>query len=494
MTEKRIIIIGAGPAGMAAALEATRLGARPLIVEKLDRVGGLSRTVERDGNRFDIGPHRFFTLNEEVRALFAELCGEDLVRVPRLTRISYRNRYFDYPLTPVSALLGLGLAPSVRVLASYAGTRLRHLAAPPTIASFEDWVIDRFGRRLYETFFKSYTEKVWGIPCRRIGADWAAQRIKGLSLATAVAHALFGSRKGVVKTLVDEFVYPRLGAGQLYEKMADAVLRLGGKVVTDTEVLRVSRNGFEVNSIYCRGAMGSFELHGDFFLSSAPLTELIGRLDPPPPPEIVAAARSLRYRNHIAVNLVASGPAPFPDNWIYVHSAELRMARIASYANFSKDMAAGPGLHPLTVEYFCHPDEEIWRQPDAELFALAIGELRRIGITGGAVTGAFVVRSEKAYPVIENGYREKIAIIKAHLDRFENLLPIGRSGMFKYNNQDHAIATGLYAARTALGMGRFDPWQVNIDGIYHEGGAAQPTTARPSHQGGLPPAPVPARA
>jgi protoporphyrinogen oxidase len=287
-------------------------------------------------------------------------------------------------------------------------------------------------------------------------------------------------------------MYPRLGAGQLYEKMADVVVGLGGKVVTDTEVLRISHRRFEVGSVHCRSNGDWCELSGDFFLSSAPLTELIGQLDPPPPAEVVAAARSLRYRNHIAVNLVASGSAPFPDNWIYVHSPELRMARIASYANFSKDMAAGPGLHPLTVEYFCHPDEEIWQKPDAELFALAIGELERVGVAKGTVEGSLVVRSTKAYPVIENGYREKISIIKAYLDRFENLLPIGRSGMFKYNNQDHAIATGLYAARTALGAGSFDPWNVNIDGLYHEGGAAEAPAPRPLRVAGAPPAPAPA--
>jgi protoporphyrinogen oxidase len=341
----------------------------------------------------------------------------------------------------------------------------------PAIVSFEDWVVDRFGRRLYETFFKTYTEKVWGISCQRIGADWAAQRIKGLSLFSAIANAVFGARKRVIKTLVDQFMYPRQGAGQLYEKMEVIVNRHGGRVAKNTKVINVKRKAFTVTSVICDVGGIEVEIPGDFFLCSSPLTELISQLDPPPPLEVIAAARSLRYRNHVGVNLVVSGPAPFADNWIYVHSPDVRMARIASYTNFSKEMAAGPGLHPLTVEYFCFPNDDLWLKSDAELFELAISELERTGIAAGSITGSLVVRSEKAYPVIENGYHANLEIIKAYLDKFENLLPIGRSGMFKYNNQDHAIATGLYAARTALGVGQFDPWKVNIDGIYHEGAA-----------------------
>jgi protoporphyrinogen oxidase len=468
---RRLVIIGGGPSGMAAALEAVRHGAEPIVLERLDRVGGLARTLEHGGNRFDIGPHRFFTLNPEIQQLFIDICGDDLIHVPRLTRIYYKGVYFNYPLTPLNALFGLGLATSVAVLASYALARIRRAFRSDTPQSFEEWIVDRFGRRLYRTFFKTYTEKVWGIPCTRIGADWAEQRIKGLSLTAAVRNALFRSKVKTIKTLVDQFMYPRLGAGQLYEKMQRIVTAGGGEVRTETEVTRVRRDGLRVTSIDCRGGNGNrHSLVGDFYLSSAPLTELVGQLDPPAPPEILAAVQNLRYRNHIGVNLVVTGAAPFADNWIYVHSPDVKMARISSYRNFSHDMAASGDSHPLTVEYFCFPDDDIWSSGDADLVKRAIAELATMGIKAAPDCSAFVVRSEKAYPVIERGFREKIDTIKAYLDQFENLLPIGRSGMFKYNNQDHAMATGLYATRTALGIGRFDPWLVNIDGVYHEGG------------------------
>jgi protoporphyrinogen oxidase len=466
----RLVIIGGGPSGMAAALEAVRHGAEPIVLERLEQVGGLARTLEHDGNRFDIGPHRFFTLNPEIKQLFIDICGDDLIHVPRLTRIYYKGVYFDYPLTPLNALFGLGLWTSAAVLASYVVARIRRALRSDAPESFEEWIVDRFGRRLYRTFFKTYTEKVWGIPCTRIGADWAEQRIKGLSLTAAIRNALFRSKKKTIKTLVDEFMYPRLGAGQLYEKMQRIVVVGGGEVRTETEVTRVKRDGLRVISIDCRRGNGNrYSLTGDFYLSSAPVTELVRQLDPPAPPEVLAAARSLRYRNHIGVNLVVTGAAPFADNWIYVHSPDVKMARISSYRNFSRGMAAPGDSHPLTVEYFCFPDDDIWTSSDADLIGRAIAELAAMGITAAPDCSAFVVRSEKAYPVIERGFRDKIDTIKAYLDQFENLLPIGRSGMFKYNNQDHAMATGLYATRTALGKGRFDPWLVNIDGIYHEG-------------------------
>jgi protoporphyrinogen oxidase len=465
---RRLVIIGAGPSGMAAALEAVKSGAAPLVLERLDKVGGLARTIEHDGNRFDIGPHRFFTLNPEIRQLFIDICGDDLVHVSRLTRIYYKGVFFNYPLTPLNALFGLGLNASVAAIGSYGVSRLRLLVNSDEPESFEEWIVDRFGRRLYRTFFKTYTEKVWGIPCARIGADWAEQRIKGLSLSAAIINALFRPKKKTIKTLGDQFMYPRLGAGQLYEKMRDRVTAGGGAVRTGVEVTRVKHDGFRVTSIDSVDANGARQTQtGDFYLSSAPLTELVGRLDPPAPPEALAACRGLRYRNHVGVNLVVKGAAPFADNWIYVHSPDVKMARISDYRNFSPEMAATADSHPMTVEYFCFPDDGIWTSSDTALVQRAVDELAAMGIKARTERG-FVVRSEQAYPVLERGFREKIETIKTYLDQFENLLPIGRSGMFKYNNQDHAMATGIYATRTALGQGRFDPWRVNIDGVYHE--------------------------
>ena len=394
-----------------------------------------------------------------------------MVKVPRLTRILYGGKYFNYPLTPFNALFGLGIANTVAILASYAQARARHIFGRPRIESFEDWIVDRFGRRLYRVFFKTYTEKVWGIPCDRIGADWAAQRIKGLSLSTAIFNALYKPKK-TIKTLVDEFMYPRLGAGQLYQKMARQAKQRGAEVLLDTAVVAIRRRDNIVIGIRLRAAGVERDVAGDFYLCSAPLTEMLEMMDPPPPPEVLAACRSLRYRNHIGVKLNVQG-VPFPDNWIYVHAPEVRAARITNYRNFSAAMAAASDSSPLTVEYFCFPGDGIWEMSEAELVKLAIDELSQLGMAvPGRVLDGFVVRSEKAYPVIEKGYEEHIACIRRWLATFTNLLPIGRSGMFKYNNQDHAMATGLLAARTALGLGKFDPWNVNIDGEYHEAGEA----------------------
>jgi protoporphyrinogen oxidase len=471
---KTILITGGGPSGMAAALEAVKHGARPIVLERLENVGGLARTLELGGSRYDIGPHRFFTTNKEVHQLFVDIGGSDVVRVPRLTRIYYRQKYFDYPLTPLNALFGMGFLNSAQILASYLGARVSRAAGRTRVNSFEDWIVDRFGRKLFETFFKTYTEKVWGIPCEQIGADWAAQRIKGLSLTTAVMNSVFKPKKQL-KTLVDEFMYPRLGAGMLYEKMRDRVREGGGVVHTGTKVIRYLRVENRITGVDSVEGEGSVVTRStsDFYLSSAPLTEILEMMDPPPPDEVMQAAKGLRYRNHVGVKLEVEGKAPFPDNWIYVHSPDVRMARISNYRNYSVDMSRGSNIHPLTVEYFCFADDDLWNRSDAALIELAKAELAHMKILDPSlVRQGFVVRSEKAYPVIERGFQEKIDVVKAWLDGLENFLPIGRSGMFKYNNQDHAIMTGLLAARTALGLGKYDPWLVNIDAEYHEDGEA----------------------
>lgn len=468
-----IVVIGGGPAGLAAAHEAAAHGASSIVLERLDRVGGLARTIERAGSRWDIGPHRFFTRNQEVRDLFNRILGDDAVRVPRLTRILYDNSYFNYPLTPINAITGVGVLSGVSILTSYLQARIRRLSGAVDIDTFEDWTVDKFGRRLYETFFKTYTEKVWGIPCAQIGADWASQRIKGLSLASAVGNALFKPRENRVKSLIDEFMYPRLGTGQLYEKMASGLRLAGTRVSTGVSVKTIMRDGMRVRALIVAGAARvREEITGRFFLSSAPLTDMIAMMQPAAPAEVLEACARLRYRHHIGVNLLVRGN-PFPDNWIYVHSKDVAMARISNYSNFSKSMSEREGFSPLTIEYFAFRNDSTWNAPDAELIERAIRELelKRI-VRREDIADAFVVRNENAYPVIERGCDSHVSTIKAWLDQFPNLLPIGRSGMFKYNNQDHAMATGMLAARTALGIRRYDPWQVNIDGEYHESGPA----------------------
>jgi protoporphyrinogen oxidase len=466
-----LIVIGGGPSGLAAAHEAIAHGARVTVLERLDRVGGLSRTLDFNGSRFDIGPHRFFTKNAEVNNLFLDVLGDDAIRVPRLTRILHGTRYFDYPLTPVNAMLGIGPLQGAAIVASYGAARARAAIAPRPIATFEDWVVDRFGRRLFDLFFKAYTEKVWGVTCDRIGADWAAQRIRGLSLTAAVANALQRRKGDSVKTLVSEFKFPRLGAGQVYEKMAAHIAAHGGRVLTGANVVKLRHDSRRVRAVVVDIGDGhSDEIDADTVLTSASLTDTARMMDAPP--QVIAAAGSLRYRQHIGVHMRVEGEL-FPDNWIYVHSHDVDVARIANYRNFSIEMAGAPGISPITAEYFSSPGDEFDRMTDEQMIARAVDELSRIGIvTRDRFIDAFVTRSREAYPVMEIGYDTHVQTIRDWLARFDNLLPIGRAGMFKYNNQDHAMATGLLAARSVLGLRRYDPWLVNIDAEYHEGAPA----------------------
>ena len=465
------VIIGAGPAGLAAGYEMSGKGARVAVLERMNQVGGLSRTVAHNGCRFDIGPHRFFTKNEEVNQLFLDIVAEDTIHVSRLTRIFHNDKFFDYPLTPLNALFGVGA--SVAIFSSYLLAQLWEKIAPQEPENFEQWVTSRFGAQLFQAFFKTYTEKVWGIPCAKIGAGWAGQRIKGLSLGTAVWNAVgktLGLANGkTVKTLVDEFMFPRLGAGQFYEKMAALIEARGSSILIGRQVKTILREGLRVRSVIVTDEFGNEEsVEAEHFMSSAPLTEVIEMMDPAPPDEVLKACRSLFYRDHIGVHLKLAGET-FPDNWIYVHSERVRMARVVNHRSFSPDMADRAGISPLTVEYFTFKGDVVWNLSDAELVGLAVRELGQMNIAKATqLLSAFVVRSEKAYPVIETGFQRHIETIKTWLDRFENLTPIGRSGMFKYNNQDHAIYTGLLAARTTLGLGRYDPWLVNNDAEYHE--------------------------
>ncbi|MCX6640344.1 MAG: NAD(P)/FAD-dependent oxidoreductase [bacterium] len=470
-----VIVIGAGPSGLAAAYELATHSVPVVVVELLDQVGGLSRTIRKNGARFDVGPHRFFTKNMEVHQLWSDLLKEDLLSVPRLTRIYYKSKFFYYPISPMNALFGMGPLSAANVIASYMAVRIRQKLSPREPVNFEDWVVNQFGRQLFEIFFKTYTEKVWGIPCTQIGADWAGQRIKGLSLWTAVVDAVFKPKNKSIKTLVDEFVFPRLGAGMFYEQMAKAIEGNGGKILLGREAVNFRHEGGKVRSVIVKDSNGATEeIEGSAFLVSSPLTDGIQGFNPVPPNEVLEAARGLRYRAHVGVDIDVEGN-PFPDNWIYVHAREVVLARIANYRNFSKDMASNSSTSPLTVEYFCFKGDSIWKQSDEALIELAKVELQRMKVLKPEqVQFGFVVRNEKAYPVIELGYEKKMDMLKKYIATFDNFQPIGRCGMFKYNNQDHAIATGLLAARNVLG-GNFDVWSVNIDAEYHESGEVPPT-------------------
>ena len=466
------VILGAGPAGVSCAYELAQHGTAATVIERHDRVGGLCRTIPFQGCRFDIGPHRFFTKNDEVDRLWHAALGDQAVTVARQTRILYRNHLFDYPLRPLAALQGLGLWTSARAMASFARIKLFPERRPPA-GNFEDWVVRQFGRVLYDIFFKTYTEKVWGISCRDISAEWAGQRIKGLSLSSALLHSLKrGGATGTgIKSLVDQFDYPRLGAGQAYERLAEQAQRRGADFRFRTSVQEILHDGTRLTAVAVAGPDGGcMRLPAAQVFSSMPLTQFVLRLNPVPPAEVVEAARTLYYRDHLTVNLVVRRRRPFPDNWIYVHDPRVRMARIACYGNFSDGMLADPAQDALSVEYFAFAHDDLWQRDDAELIRLAGAELEQTGLLAAReIAGAFVVRERDSYPVYYLGYRRNLETIRNYLARFANLTPIGRGGMYRYNNQDHAMLSGLLAARNYCHPGaRHDLWEINEENEYLE--------------------------
>ncbi len=466
------VIIGAGPAGLAAALELVRSGAvgphhGVTVLEKDSLVGGIARTVNHKGFRFDIGGHRFFTKNERIRALWREILGDRMLSVPRISRIHYRGKFFQYPLRPFEAARKLGPFTSLAVAASYARARI---APRRPERSFEDWVVNRFGERLFDIFFRTYTEKVWGIPTDQISADWAAQRIRGLSLRKAVLDAFRRSNDPRrAKTLIHRFQYPELGPGQMWEEIARIVSEHGVRLLTERRVVRIRHDGERIRSLVVRDDAGvEDEFEGSSFLSSMPMRDLVLALDPPPPPAILEAARTLRYRDFILVALVIDRPDLFPDNWIYVHSPEVAVGRIQNFKNWSPRMVPDPAYTCLGMEYFCNEGDEEWNRPDAERIRIASEELAALGLAGeGRVVDGRVVRMEKTYPMYDHAYARSVAILRAYLARFGNLQLMGRNGMHKYNNQDHSMLTGILAAENLLGA-RHDLWAVNAEAEYLE--------------------------
>ena len=470
-SDHQVVVIGAGPAGLTAAYELVKRGLKPVVLEKDPQyVGGLARTVQYRGFRFDIGGHRFFSKSREIEALWEEICGEDFLRRPRKSRIFYRGKFFDYPLRPGNALGGLGLVESARCIASYLQSRLNQVHPE---RSFEDWVVNRFGRRLYEIFFRTYTEKVWGVPCRAISADWASQRIKGLSLLAAILNALLPrfqrSKAAVVKTLIDSFRYPRLGPGMMWELCRDRIVAQGGSVLMGQSVTAVRHAGKRVLGIETQSADGRrTTLTGTHFLSSMPLRELMECWDPAPPADVLEAARALSYRDFIQVALIVRSSGMFPDNWIYVHSPSVKVGRIQNFRAWSEDMVPRAGYSCLGLEYFCSEGDALWTMSDGKLVALATAELEQMGLArSDQVEDGCAVRARKAYPVYDDHYREHVLTIRRYIEQFPNIQVAGRNGMHKYNNQDHSMMTALLAARNILGE-HYNLWSVNTDAEYLE--------------------------
>ena len=463
----RCVVIGAGPAGLTAALQLARSGRTCVVLEGSDAVGGISQTVERDGWRFDIGGHRFFTKVPAVQALWQDILGpDDFGLHPRLSRIQYCGQLFDYPLKAGDALRKLGLWEAFCCGVSYARTRLR---PPADRTTFEGWTAGAFGWRLYRMFFKTYTEKVWGVPASAIQADWAAQRIKSLNLGSAVLQSLIpaGWRRGPqVTSLIEQFHYPRLGPGMMWEQAAKLVEAAGSPVLKHHPVEMIR---------HCDAMAYEVIAGGQTFpctsvISSMPLPELVRSLQPAPPTEVLDAAAALRYRDFLTVALVVPADDAFADNWVYVHDPDVRVGRVQNFGAWSQDMVR-PGWTCLGMEYFANEGDALWSMSDEALIEVARRELVRLGLLANPLAPngpAYVVRMPKAYPMYDAGYADHVATMRSWLEaNVANVVPVGRNGMHRYNNQDHSMLTAMLAVENLLGASH-DLWAVNTEEDYHE--------------------------
>ena len=462
---RQVVVVGAGPAGLTAAYELTKNAVKPLVLEQGDRVGGLARTENHNGYRFDMGGHRFFTKVEAVNELWHEVMGEDFLCRPRLSRIFYHNRFFYYPLRIFNVLKGVGLWEAAGIIFSYLQAKV---FPPKRQDTVDQWMTRRFGKKLYETFFKTYTEKVWGIPCTQIKAEWAYQRIRELSLKTILVSMVSRSKDSHT-SLIEEFEYPRLGPGMLWERVRDEIEQRGGIVSPRSEVIKFNRKGNRIDSVVVlHDGEGNEVIPGTDFISSIPLVDLIHKLDDVPE-NVLEAAEKIRYRDFLTVCLIINQPALFPDNWIYIHSPEVKVGRIQNFKNWSPEMVADPAKTSLGLEYFCTEGDEIWRMADDELIHIGINELDRIGLARAAdVEGGFVYRVPKAYPVYDADYQNSLGVIREFIGKLENFQTIGRNGLHRYNNMDHSMVTAMLAVRNVLFQEKNDLWNVNTDQEYLE--------------------------
>ncbi len=472
--EGDVVIIGAGPAGLTAAYELGRQGRRSVVLEGDDIVGGISRTVERDGWRFDIGGHRFFTKVARVESFWHEILpDEDFMLRPRKSRIFYRGKFYDYPLKASNALGNLGVIEALRCVLSYVGTRLR---PPKDQTNFEGWVAARFGWRLYGHFFKTYTEKIWGHPGSEMQADWAAQRIKNLSLASAIFNALLPKRNQKdITSLIEEFEYPKLGPGMMWERCAAKVEAAGTKIHFSTPVERIRRDGRGAVEVVATSEGATTSYPASAVISSMPLSSLVLAMDPPAPEAVRAAAEDLSYRDFLTVALVVPASAvPWDDNWIYIHDPSVKTMRIQNFGSWSPYLVKD-GRNVLGLEYTVVQGDESWSSTDEALVELGKLELQRLGLVDPSqVEAGYVVRMPKAYPYYDADYHRNVEAIRTWLEaEVSNVHPVGRNGMHRYNNADHSMLTAMLTVENLLGADH-DVWTVNVEEEYHETGGARP--------------------
>ncbi len=476
MEQGPVIIIGAGPAGLTAAYALSKAGVKSIVLEKHQMVGGIAKTVNYKNYYFDIGGHRFFTKVEAVEDIWREVLGQDLLRRNRLSRIYYNKRLFYYPLRPLNALLGLGPWNSILIAASYL---LAQLFPSKQEETFEQWVSNRFGKRLFEIFFKTYTEKVWGIPCNEISADWAAQRVKGLSLIAALKHSIIRNqnhkgKKAVIRTLIDEFDYPKYGPGMMWQAMVNIIQSNGSQVYLGKEVRGIRWSGSRIEAVEVKGDGLPELIYGSDFISTMPIREALQKFQPEIPKEVLDAANNLKYRDFLTVALIVDKPNVFPDTWVYIHDPEVKVGRIQNFKNWSPFMVPHPAKTCLGLEYFCFEGDRLWSMSDDELIEIGRRELETLGFaSGNEIEDGTVVRMPKAYPIYDSAYGRSLDTVRQFVRRFDNFQPVGRNGMHKYNNQDHSMLTALLSAENILGANH-DLWTINTDQEYQEEMALAP--------------------
>lgn len=462
---RQVVIIGGGPAGLTAGYELTKHDIQPVILEQNDKVGGIARTESYKDYHFDMGGHRFFTKSKSVTQMWHEVLGDEFLRRPRLSRIYYQDKFFFYPLKTWNALSGLGPWQAILIVLSFIWSQIFPYKKEET---FEQWVTNRFGKRLFEIFFKTYTEKVWGIPCSELKAEWAAQRIKNLSLTSALMSMLVKQGDSIT-TLIEEFHYPRFGPGMLWSEVKNQIEKHEGKVLLNSPVTRIHRTGNCIDYVVV-SRNGSEEqlIPGTDFISSMPVSEFVKKLDPVPA-DVLEAANKLNYRDFLTVCLIVNKTDLFPDNWIYIHSPDVKVGRIQNFKNWSPDMVPDLSMTSLGLEYFCTEGDDLWNMPDADLIELAKRELERIGLADARdIMDGCVFRVPKAYPIYDADYAGYLQIIRDFVQGLQNFQTIGRNGLHRYNNQDHSMITAMLAVRNILFGEKNDLWSVNADAEYHE--------------------------